>query len=268
MVDISNRFRPALELLLRAFDYSREIEVDRWQFALSLEELLAEGASVVDIRWLILRRFARHARETTVPGDPQRLFRPLATTSLPGYLCLVLTPDGARVIRQLLSLPTRQGGPGGSALPTTGASTRSGTDNAPGGEPGWGSELLIRPAPGEARGAWRVEPVWDASHRELRYNGRVVKRYRVPAPNQIAVLDAFQEEGWPEFIDDPIPPVDDHNSKRRLSVTIKTLNQRQIAPLLRFHGNGDGQQVHWEPVGTSGTRFNPADRTGGRARCG
>jgi hypothetical protein len=91
-----------------------------------------------------------------------------------------------------------------------------------------------------------LKPVWDNAHRELRYNGQVVKRYRVPAANQQAILEAFQEDGWPEFIDDPIPPDGEQDPKRRLNVTIKSLNRNQLAPLLRFHGNGNGLQIHWE----------------------
>jgi hypothetical protein len=100
-----------------------------------------------------------------------------------------------------------------------------------------------------SRGASQpLKPVWDPAHRELRYNGRLVKRFRVPALNQIAILDAFQEDGWPEFIDDPIPPRHGIDPKHRLNVTIKSLNRNQLDPLIRFHGNGDGLQVYWEAV--------------------
>ena len=94
----------------------------------------------------------------------------------------------------------------------------------------------------------RIKPEWDCGHRELRYKGRIVKRFRVPAVNQIAVLEAFQEDGWPEFIDDPIPPAEGQDPKQRLNVTIKSLNRNQVNRLIRFHGNGDGVQVYWEAV--------------------
>jgi hypothetical protein len=35
----------------------------------------------------------------------------------------------------------------------------------------------------------------------------VVKEFKLPAPNQETILTAFQEEGWPPRIDDPLPPV-------------------------------------------------------------
>jgi hypothetical protein len=70
----------------------------------------------------------------------------------------------------------------------------------------------------------------------------------VPARNQELVLTAFQELDWPESIDDPLPP--DHNvdPKQRLQATIKSLNRNQLTPLIRCHGNGNGQQVYWERV--------------------
>jgi hypothetical protein len=90
-----------------------------------------------------------------------------------------------------------------------------------------------------------TKPVWDRAHRELRFNGMLVKCYRVPAPNQTIILDAFQEDDWPEFIDDPIRPEPGIDPKERLKVTIKSLNRTQVNSLIRFHGNGNGLQVYW-----------------------
>ena len=75
-----------------------------------------------------------------------------------------------------------------------------------------------------------------------------MKRFRVPAANQEIILAAFQEEGWPEFIDDPLVPMPDQEPKRRLQATIKSLNRHQLVPLIRFHGNGNGRQVHWQAL--------------------
>jgi hypothetical protein len=87
-------------------------------------------------------------------------------------------------------------------------------------------------------------PVWDSERRELRFRNRLVKRYRVPAPNQELILAAFQEEGWPNCIDDPLHP-GDQDPQRRLQATVKSLNRNQVAPLLRFRGNGNGDRVCW-----------------------
>jgi hypothetical protein len=74
---------------------------------------------------------------------------------------------------------------------------------------------------------------------------RVVKEYRVPCPNQEAVLAAFEEEGWPHRIDDPLSPQGEIEPKSRLHDTIKRLNRHHKEPLIRFQGDGTGEGVCW-----------------------
>ncbi len=219
---IPEHFKPPLLQLLTAADYAADSHADRWQFAIELSDLLSAGAKLIDIRWLVLRGFAEHAKETTSPGDPQRSFRLLAPTSFPPDTCVVLSPTGASALRAAIT----------RSLAISSATA---------------AESAEAQLQGEASGAvaQRPSPKWDHDHRELRFNGQVVKRYRVPAQNQELILAAFEEEGWPEFIDDPLPPAAEYNPKRRLQVTIKSLNRNQIAPLIRFHGNGNGMQIHW-----------------------
>ena len=57
-------------------------------------------------------------------------------------------------------------------------------------------------------------PVWDAGCRELRLRGQIVKRFKVPSPIQESILAAFQEEGWPSAIDDPLPPHPEQDQRR------------------------------------------------------
>ena len=52
-------------------------------------------------------------------------------------------------------------------------------------------------------------PNWDRETRKFVVGDRLVKHFRVPSPNQAAVLDAFQEEGWPRSVDDPLSPLPD-----------------------------------------------------------
>ena len=73
----------------------------------------------------------------------------------------------------------------------------------------------------------------------------VVKRYRVPSPTQEAVLDAFEEEGWPDRIDDPLRPDPDQDGKRHLHDTIRRLNRNRRAAI-HFSGDGTGTGVLWE----------------------
>jgi hypothetical protein len=88
-------------------------------------------------------------------------------------------------------------------------------------------------------------PVWDLPRRELRIGITVVKRFAQPAPSQERVLAAFEEEGWPPRIDDPLPPARDQDGKRRLHSTISNLNRSQERQLVRFSGGGDGLSVSW-----------------------
>jgi hypothetical protein len=93
-----------------------------------------------------------------------------------------------------------------------------------------------------------VIPHWDPGSRILRVGKHIVKQYRVPSPNQETVLAAFQEEGWPHRVDDPLPPVVDASSRDRLRDTIRSLNSSQKHRLIRFHGDGTGEGVFWELI--------------------
>ncbi|MCA9067957.1 MAG: hypothetical protein KDA84_03490, partial [Planctomycetaceae bacterium] len=75
-----------------------------------------------------------------------------------------------------------------------------------------------------------------------------------PAINQETVLTAFEEEGWPARIDDPLPPHGNVNPRRRLHDTIKHLNKSQHIHLILFRGDGTGKGVIWEPC----RRQNPS----------
>jgi hypothetical protein len=104
-----------------------------------------------------------------------------------------------------------------------------------------GSETLSRRPP-------KVTPVWNPNLRELRFHGKLVKKYCVPAPNQEMILTVFEEECWPDWIDDPLHPDSDVPSKSRLRATIKSLNGKQKTRLLRFHVNQGGQIITWEEI--------------------
>ena len=94
-------------------------------------------------------------------------------------------------------------------------------------------------------------PHWDQQRRVLCVGGQIVKRYRRPSPNQEAVLRAFEGEGWPYRIDDPLPPDGETPPKIRLHDTIRWLNRHQEHRLLRFAGDGTGEGVCWEPATAS-----------------
>jgi hypothetical protein len=89
-------------------------------------------------------------------------------------------------------------------------------------------------------------PHWDAVQRQLRCGPHLVKHFKVPAPNQELILDAFEEEAWPAHIDDPLSPHPALDPKRRLHNAIDSLNRNQKHSLLRFHGDGRGRGICWE----------------------
>ena len=75
-----------------------------------------------------------------------------------------------------------------------------------------------------------------------------MKKYRVPSVCQQAVLSAFEEEGWPAAIDDPLPPQIEQDPKRRLRDTIKSLNTNQTNAHLAFPRRRKRLRVLWEII--------------------
>jgi hypothetical protein len=91
-------------------------------------------------------------------------------------------------------------------------------------------------------------PCWNADRRELTFRGRVVKRFRQPADNQETILAAFEEEGWPEAIDDPLPGAPGIEAQDRLHGAVRGLNRAQKEAALVFERDGTGTRVLWRPV--------------------
>ena len=100
-------------------------------------------------------------------------------------------------------------------------------------------------ANGEKQPQVALKPQWDSGRRELSLGGRTVKHFLVPARNQELILSVFQEEGWPERIDDPLTPHQDIDPKTRRNDVIYRLNHKQCKCLIRFRANGTGDGVYW-----------------------
>jgi hypothetical protein len=111
---------------------------------------------------------------------------------------------------------------------------------------GQGAHKQKSTAPGRAPPA--LIPNWNDDYRELRLRGLLVKRFRQTAKNQVLICRAFQEQNWPHRIDDPLPPTEGIDSRRRLNDTIKSLNRHQINRLIHFMGDGTGTGICWELV--------------------
>jgi hypothetical protein len=114
------------------------------------------------------------------------------------------------------------------------------------------AELRVHTS-GEPAGVPAHKPHWDPDLQELRYNGLLVKHFKVPAPNQEMILAAFEEEGWPPRIDDPLPPQFQLDCKRRLHDTINSLNRNHKSSGIRFMGDGTGEGVRWTRIDRGAT---------------
>jgi hypothetical protein len=206
-----------LAQLAEAFYYASDTRRDVWDFAVERDRLLATGLAPNDLRWLICKGYVLHAREVTRPGKEGRQFHPARGLIFAERSCFVLTGAGAAFAAFLGNETARL--------------RRRFPDLA----------ISHDVVPAEL-----PTPRWDGDRRELRLNGRLVKRFKVASPNQETILAVFQEEGWPPRIDDPLPPLPEQDPKRRLHDTIKCLNRHQKNRLIRIIGDGTGKGVRWE----------------------
>jgi hypothetical protein len=91
-----------------------------------------------------------------------------------------------------------------------------------------------------------LTPHWDREKSVLKLGDETIREIKRPktAKNIVAILDAFQEEGWPYKVDDPLPG---GPNGVRLARAIRSLNDnlRQI----KFHGDGSGEGISWDVDG-------------------
>lgn len=215
-MDVPQRIQPALSILEEACRYAEQTNSCRWEFAVEMEQLEAVGLNNNDFRWMVRKGLVEHQKEVTLEGDDGRAFRRTGDLIFPARTCFVLAEDAALATQNI-----------------------DGADQL--------QPVASPPLPE----SFDVEsmPQWDMETRELTLGTVTVKRFKWRAVNQETVLAAFQEEGWPHRIDDPLPPHKDQDSKRRLSDTIKCLNRKQVNALIHFIGDGTGQGVIWERPG-------------------
>ncbi len=216
---LAPRIQAALVQLIEAYRYAQDVDRDVWDFAVEMGSLSALGLTRSDLRWLVCKGYVEHAREVTQPGEGGRAFRSTGNLTFRKRSCFVLTQAGAALARNVSAT---------AAITPKPRATEASKD------------AEDRPQP--------PAPNWDPDRHELRLDGKLVKQYRLPSPNQETILMAFQEEGWPAVIDDPLPPQPKQDPKRRLHDTVKSLNRNQKNRLIRFLGNGTGQGVRWELI--------------------
>jgi len=214
-VDCSSSFLRGARPLWKAYCYAYELRCDPWEFAVGIDSLRLQGLENNDLRWLVQKGYIASAVETKPIEKSRRCFYRSAGLAFPRGTCFVLTSAGAQFLEEVI------------------ARTESGANQ-------W--EDNVAPAAEDSS----ASPWWDAENRELRFDGQLVKQFKVPAPNQELILASFQEQAWPHHVDDPLPPLPELDSKRRLHDTICRLNRNQKHRLLRFRGDGRGSGLYWE----------------------
>ena len=209
--------------LLRAYRFAEDVQLDPWEFALSLRHLVDLGIDESYLRWMTIKGYVEFADEYTTFRDAIRQFRPRPNLSFSNATCFVLTRAGL-----LAAQGERETEQDGMAIqfpkPSLGMA---------------GSDSQVYPP---------ANPHYDRKRRVLRLGNRLVKQFRRPAGNQESVLVAFQEEGWPDRIDDPLRPSSEQDPKVRLNFTVRRLNGCQTHRLIRFFGDGTGRGFCWEPL--------------------
>jgi hypothetical protein len=219
LIGATHGLQRVIAQLAEAGACARRMGCDPWEFAIELEVLIAEGVMANDLRWLVKKGYIEHAQEVTRARDTIRRFRSCCNLGFSKRTCFVLTAAGALMA--------------------------TGHDSAPISNSSEPSVIRIQQ---NAQKLDRSVPSWDCDRRVLCAVGCIVKQYKVPSPSQEAILAAFEEEGWPSAIDDPLPPHAEQDSKRRLRNTIQSLNANQKNSLLRFRGDGSGQRIIWDLV--------------------
>lgn len=228
MLRASTAVVDALACLLRAREYADEVESDPWKFAVEWRLLRARGLEETDVRYLVARGLVDLRREISRRGAFERTFIAHDVPHLSSDTAFVLTAAGISFCRLL-------GENGESPL----VSDSQHTSTSP-------SSLTAPQVAASDENVAPVKPHWNRDRRELTFRGQLVKCYRVPSPNQELILSVFQEEEWPEFIDDPLPPHDNLEPHRRLQATVKSLNRHQNDRLIRFRGNAS--RIFWKPI--------------------
>jgi hypothetical protein len=232
--------------LLRAHEYAMELERDRWDFAVEITSLRELGVTNSDLRWLVCKRYVKHALDVTPVEHDQREFQAAGRLNFNEQTCFVLTKAGIQLASQIESRDASQDSSRSADLLARETGFANGRNNI---RDGVCSICGANRKASESNGRPELRPdapCWDGRLHELRLGQALVKVFRLPSPNQEAVLLAFQEEGWPPRIDDPLPPQGDMEPKRRLHDTIKSLNRRQKKRLIRFMGDGTGEGIRWE----------------------
>ncbi len=196
-----------LRRLQQLNSYAKQNRIEPDQLAVPISDFRTWGHSDTELRLLVIEGVVQHLKETTASSLDKRKFELAGTYSIGDSSCFVLTSN-LETQKKQASMHVQDVEP-------------------------------VQPA--------TAQPHWDLKLRRLMYEGKLIKHFRCPAQNQETILSAFQEEGWPERISDPIPPNEETDSKQRLHDAIRSLNRNQTNSLIKFRGDGTGEGVLWSP---------------------
>jgi hypothetical protein len=91
-------------------------------------------------------------------------------------------------------------------------------------------------------------PNYDGQLRELSVAGTMLHRFAPQARNMIAVLTAFQAQGWPRWIADPLGNGPESDFEKHLHDTVSALNHAQKPRLIHFSSTGADRTIRWDFV--------------------
>jgi hypothetical protein len=91
-------------------------------------------------------------------------------------------------------------------------------------------------------------PKYDLFRGELSLDGKFVHRFRLQAKNQIAILTAFEESDWPEWIDDPLYGRSGTYSEKRSHNAVYMLNLASADAPIRFQYDAHTREIGWIAV--------------------
>lgn len=200
-----DHLRLTLQKLQKLNIYAKQNQIDSEQLAVPIADFRRWGHSDTELRLLVIEGVVRHLKETDSIASDRRQFKKGGTYSISESSCFVLAHTSQVLLREYIP-----------------------------------DASIVQPIL-----SLTAQPHWDLKLRRLMYQGKLVKHFRCPAQNQETILSAFQEEGWPERISDPIPPSKETESKQRLHDAIRSLNRNQTNSLIKFRGDGTGEGVLW-----------------------
>jgi hypothetical protein len=209
------RFQSALVLLNDATNFARDTGRDAWDYCLRLEELLSAGLTVADCRWLADKKLVE-ARDTARARGRGRGIRPLRAT-FSRSTRFVLTAAGVAFAADLCSPIGRPRAPTGNGNPH-----RDWASDAMGG-PRWDPRLLV-----------------------LQVDDIAVKEFQAKARNQLVIVSAFDTQGWPRQIDNPLDSGGPAQRAQALADAVHGLNRNLRAKVIRFHTAEKGASVRYE----------------------